>query len=605
MTPSPITFGSWCSGIEAASEAWLPLDWRCAYVAEIEPFPCGYLASRYGAGRPRYMPDPADTEDAKEARRRKAALKALRHARFGDRLVNFGDITQIRAAELPAVDIIAAGFPCQDFSVAGLRASLSGGRGSLSIIGVRLLLEAAELGLVRGAVLEQVPDVLNTADNAWGNILGALVGADAALEGLDHGGRWPRAGMVAGPRARLAWGILDAQHFGLAQRRERVWAVVDFGDGPDPAAVLFERQGLPRHPPAGCEQDEGASHAADGGASRRGGSTGRARDGRPPPKVGIPFGCDYDQAVGRPLVSSPAGNRSDIETETVVVGPAGPQWRPAVEVGPTLQAGGNSTGGDRPPGTTVDTCESLIPVAYSIMPMNSGKDYKARPVDVAQPVMAAGPAGGNQGGDYIVQPIAFSSKDHGADAGALSPTLRAMGHAASHANAGGKVAVAFSLRGREGGAMPEVEDGDLSPALRAAEGGSTRPFIAFDETQITSKANRSNPKPGDPCHPSAAGARPPTLASPMAVRRITVVEAEKLQGFAENATLIHWPTAHRKGVDLAETIEYLIWHGYSPEEAATLAQTPDGPRYRAIGNSWPTHVARWIGERISAPGVWR
>jgi DNA (cytosine-5)-methyltransferase 1 len=103
----------------------------------------------------------------------------------------------------------------------------------------------------------------------------------------------------------------------------------------------------------------------------------------------------------------------------------------------------------------------------------------------------------------------------------------------------------------------------------------------------------------------AAAPRPPTLASPMAVRRITVVEAEKLQGFAENATLIHWPTAHRKGVDLAETIEYLIWHGYSAEEAEVLAQTPDGPRYRAIGNSWPTNVARWIGERMMMPGVWR
>jgi DNA (cytosine-5)-methyltransferase 1 len=276
----------------------------------------------------------------------------------------------------------------------------------------------------------------------------------------------------------------------------------------------------------------------------------------------------------------------------------------------------------------------LVPVAYSIMPMNSGKDYKARPVDVAQPVMAAGPAGGNQGGDYIVQPIAFNARqdpisgpvvgpvdtDGGTHAIAYAIQERAISDNPDHGPDGVGVreelaytlearsspqAVAFSLRGREGGAMPEVEGADLSPALRAAEGGSTRPFIAFDETQITSKANRSNPKPGDPCHPLAAAPRPPTLASPMAVRRITVVEAEKLQGFAENATLIHWPTAHRKGVDLAETIEYLIWHGYSAEEAEVLAQTPDGPRYRAIGNSWPTNVARWIGERMMMPGVWR
>jgi DNA (cytosine-5)-methyltransferase 1 len=265
------------------------------------------------------------------------------------------------------------------------------------------------------------------------------------------------------------------------------------------------------------------------------------------------------------------------------------------------------------------------------MPMNSGKDFKAREVDVAQPLMAGGPVGGNQGGDYIVQPIAFrvagdgaayeeggvtaplttgtdpsaaiiafSCKDHGADAGPVSPTLRSMGHSNSHANAGGQVAVAFSLRGRQGGAQAEVEDGDLAPALRAAEGGSTRPFVAFDETQITSKANRSNPRPGDPCHPLAAGARPPTPANEMAVRRITVVEACRLQGFDDLYTLIEWPTANRKGDELAEQIAYLVGHGLDPERAAVLAQTPDGPQYKAIGNSKAVPLVRMIGRRYLA-----
>ena len=229
-------------------------------------------------------------------------------------------------------------------------------------------------------------------------------------------------------------------------------------------------------------------------------------------------------------------------------------------------------------------------VAYSIMPQNSGKDYKAREVDVAQPLMASGPVGGNQGGDYVVQPIAFNARQDPVS-GAIAQPIDTDGYTQ---------AVAFSLRGRDGGAMPEVEGEDLSPALRAAEGGSTRPFIAFDETQITSAANRSNPKLGDPCHPLTSSGRPPALASIMAVRRITVVEAEILQGFRPNATLIHWPTANRKGHDLAETIAYLIGHGYSEADAHALAQTPDGPRYKAIGNSWPVPVARWIGERIAA-----
>ena len=114
---------------------------------------------------------------------------------------------------------------------------------------------------------------------------------------------------------------------------------------------------------------------------------------------------------------------------------------------------------------------------FSIMPMNSGKDYKAREVEVSQPIMAAGPAGGNQGGDYIVQPVAFA------------------------------------LRGREDGAVPEIEgDGDAVSALRSASGGSSRDYVAFDTTQVTSAANYSQPRAGEPGHPLAATAHPPAVA---------------------------------------------------------------------------------------------
>lgn len=634
MSDQPISFGTWCSGIEAASKAWLPLGWRCAYVAEIEPFPCAYLADRHGASRPLRMPDPTETPNLKERVRRRAALKALDRIpsygiRWGD-LPNFGDITQLQARELPQVDIIGVGFPCQDFSIAGLRASLSGDRGNLSIIGVRLLLELAQLGLVRGALLEQVPDVLNTEDNAWGNILGALVGADDPLAGLEHGGKWPGQGMVEGPRARIAWRICDAQRWGLAQRRERVFAIVDFGDGPDPAAVLFERKGVSGHSSARAQARKDVAGTLAGGSRGRGGYSeddlphvADTLRGHPRPgsnSVGaLAFGGNnpgaLDVATARNAHGGPCG-RMEFESETFVA-----------EVTPPLTSNpygdhearegllvANTVGAHHNPARSADQ-GNIVAVAHSLR--GEGFDASEDGTGRRTPIV----------------PIAFNARQDPISGPVVGPVVGPVD------TASGTHAIAFSLRGREGGAMPEVEGDDVYPALRSAEGGSTRAFVAFDETQVTSKTNRSQPKPGAPCHPLTAQGRPPTLAwlimpqnsnkdfkarqvevsqpvmaagpaggcrsgdfvqSGIAVRRITCVEAEVLQGFPPNATLINWPTANREGADLAETIAYLRQHGFDSEDAERLAQTPDGPRYKAIGNSWPVPVVRWIGEGIQA-----
>ena len=167
--------------------------------------------------------------------------------------------------------------------------------------------------------------------------------------------------------------------------------------------------------------------------------------------------------------------------------------------------------------------------------------------------------------------IAFSCKDSGGDASPeVAPTLRAMGHDGSHANAGGQLAVAFSVRGRDGGAQAEVEPGGVSPALRAAEGGSTRPMVAFDTNQITSKTNRSIPR-GDRLHTMTASSTPPMLADGYTVRRLSVTECERLQGFPDGWTQVP----------------------YRGKPAA------DGPRYKALGNSKAVNVVRWVGMRIA------
>ena len=102
----------------------------------------------------------------------------------------------------------------------------------------------------------------------------------------------------------------------------------------------------------------------------------------------------------------------------------------------------------------------------------------------------------------------------------------------------------------------------------------THVSIAFDTTQLTSPSNYSNPQPGDPCHPLAAGAHPPALATTMQVRRLTPMECERLQGFPDNYTAIPW-------------------------RGKLADQCPDGPRYKTLGNSWAVPCVRWIGERIN------
>ena len=483
-----ISFGSVCSGIEAASVAWQPLGWKAAWFSEIEPFPSAVLAHHY--------PD----------------------------VPNLGDMTtlpeRIRSGEVAAPDLLCGGTPCQAFSVAGLRRSLDDARGNLSLTFCEI---ANAIDAIKPAIIfwENVPGVLNTKDNAFGCFLAGLAGEDEAL--VPPGGRWTNAGFVDGPARAVAWRVLDAQYFGVAQRRRRVFVVASARNDVDPAAVLFEFDGLRR----------------DSAPSREAGEVAPTIPSRSTAGGGL--GTDFDLDGG------------------VIAG----------QVCPTLRAGGNSTGGDRPPGTDVDTADSLIVQPYAVANcltarmhkgINSTLDEGQTPV--LQTVNIYGgnkrtdrPEGGfyakldeatsktldaatglnptcSQGGTAVMQPVvgfnarqdpdswadrtgpldtdgstqavAFSAKDHGADAAVgLTPTLRAMGHSKSHANGGGQLAVA------------------MTPAMQ--------------------------------------------------VRRLTPVECERLQGFPDGYTAIPWRN--------------------KPE-------SPDGPRYKALGNSWAVPVVRWIGERI-------
>ncbi len=256
-----------------------------------------------------------------------------------------------------------------------------------------------------------------------------------------------------------------------------------------------------------------------------------------------------------------------------------------------------------PPVTAEQDRGDTHPVVFSLMPQNSGKDYKARETEVSQPILGAGPQPASaQGGDIVVTPAPLILDEYNQTSDEQCYPLR-------------------------------TATGDGIPKLVQDLGEPT----AFDLNQVTCPHNRSNPKPGDPCHTMPATTTPPMIHQPLEpfavgggvpraqgeimatldaaresrganqqrflanahiVRRLTPLECERLQGFPDNYTLIEWDAARRDIDDHAETVEYLLAHGFNYTEAEEFAITPDGPRYKACGNSMAVDVIEWIGRRI-------
>lgn len=192
-----------CSGIEAATAAWHSLGWTAAGFSEIEAFPRAVLEHRLGA-------QPADFDD-------------YRYSPQANATPLFGDFTNIQEHHVGPIDLLVGGTPCQSFSIAGLRGGLADGRGNLALEFLRL----ADRTRPRWLVWENVPGVLSSdGGRDFGSILGGMVE-------LGYG---------------IAYRVLDAQFFGVPQRRRRVFVVGHLGSWQRAAAVLFERHSLSGYP---------------------------------------------------------------------------------------------------------------------------------------------------------------------------------------------------------------------------------------------------------------------------------------------------------------------------------------------------------------------
>lgn len=198
-----LTYATVCSGVEGVSLAWEPLGLKPVFFSEVD----------------------AD------------ASKVLKH--HWRMIPNLGNMLAIDGADWRGlIDILWGSYPCQDFSEGGKQAGLLGVNGALTLAGLELVDEIDPPVFC----FENVPNLLRLKkENPFGQFLGRLAGAGCPL--VPPGDGWKNAGYVLGPRRAIAWRVLDAQHFGLAQQRERVFVVAcSLASGLDPRAVLFERR---------------------------------------------------------------------------------------------------------------------------------------------------------------------------------------------------------------------------------------------------------------------------------------------------------------------------------------------------------------------------
>lgn len=395
-------YGSVCSGIEAASKAWEPLGWKPAWFSEIEPFPSAVLAHHW-------------TE-----------------------VTNLGDMTKIadavRTGEVEAPDVLVGGTPCQAFSIAGLREGLSDDRGQLTLSYVELANAIDAKRRERGEpeaiiVWENVPGVLSSKDNAFGCFLAGLAGESSELQ--PAGGKWTHAGCVSGPERFIAWRVLDAQFFGVAQRRRRVFVVASARKGFDPAAVLFELDSV-------------------------------RRDSAP-------------RRESQPEIARDAGERTKV----------GSHWDNPANPHPTLNQSNNIGGigasnqelfSQRGSGLVSDSYSDVSRTLLAKENDSTAEDLETYVVHGTQDPdinrELAHTLGRNNGQENAC--IAFSYKDNGADATSdLSPTIRAGNHDKSHANSGQPPAIAYAFKAGQGakaGGIGYAEE--QSPTLTSASSGT-------------------------------------------------------------------------------------------------------------------------------------
>jgi len=459
-----------CSGIEAATVAWHHMGWTPVAFSEIEKFPSAVLAHHYP-----HVP-------------------------------NLGDMTKYKEWNLnESIDILVGGTPCQSFSVAGLRKGLEDPRGNLALTYVGLL----DKFRPKWFIWENVPGVLSSNG---GRDFGSFLGAVAEL-----GYGW-------------AYRVLDAQYFGVAQRRRRVFVVGCLGDWESAAEVLFESDCLRRDTTKGRKTREETTTSFVPSLANCLQTTSN----------------DYSRADGFNMIayeSHPADSRikemgETCQTVTSRWGTGGGNvplvQAIAFEPGIAKREGGDSRfTKEMSPTLRKEMGDNQVAVAYSVREDAKANTFSATELKVSNAIGALRPSPQSHHAQvFVAQPLVL--EDQG---GSIINTSQ--------------TGIVGTLRSESHGHEPSI----LAHTFKVRGGceGGGKGYLGQDEKAFTISTTQDQ-----------------QLYANMAVRRLTPIECERLQGFPDNYTDIK-----PKGKD-----------------------TPDGPRYKALGNSMAVPCMKWIGEGI-------
>jgi len=487
MDENKMRYGSVCSGIEAASVAWEPLGWEAQWFSEIEQFPSAVLAHRFPS------------------------------------VPNLGDMTLIHESETfnnATIDLLVGGTPCQSFSVAGLRKGLTDPRGNLMLT----FLSLAQRKKPRWIVWENVPGVLSSnGGRDFGTFLQALAECGYGF----------------------AYRVLDAQYFGVAQRRRRVFVVGYLGDWRPCASVLFEQDCLSGNTKKSREKRKATSADAQGGSGGGGEQIATfAGNMETDTAATLQTTCDdYSRADGFNIIAHAFKVRGGSEVETGEQGGT-----------PGKKAGKGYLGSDELAFTIGTTQDQQIaqPIAYSFDSLSSNSMKSSNPnsgcreVETSKTLDTSHPdPSKNQGGIAVAQPVPFRK----------------------------------AKRAQNVDDYETWVEGDIANTINTFESTDIRATNTVVQPQAIDFRNQSVSDDVTMTLQSKSNGgyslnyQPGILQPTMAIRRLTPTECERLQGFPDGWTKIPYRN--------------------KPEEVC-----PDGPRYKACGNSMAVPVMRWIGQRI-------